>query len=207
MQNSSCSLQDLQLTGFRRLVDPAIHCIGELKTLRHLNINGSNLSCNGFEGLIAAIEKPCKLKTLRMSSGPFIESEDLDSGEPKYNGAVVERIVHALQHQNSCLEVIDIGDSLELRDRFAPFTTINWAGRRMLSDSQDVPVGIWPHVFARVQKNSYHAQQGALLTHKHMTNAVYHLLRNNSQMVLLGACGRKRNWSKIVVTTVNSPER
>ena len=134
-----------------------------------------------------------------MDPGPFIESKDLDSGEPYYKATAVERIVHALQHQNTFLEFIDASKGLQ--DRFAPYTTMNWAGQRLLAAPQDVPVGLWPHVFACVSDQrtrkipvSLFDERCFIVPEKFRRNALYHLLLN-SQHILFGYQGNKRAHS------------
>ena len=128
--------------------------------LTHLDICGTEIGEDGLEGLIAAIELPCSLKTLAVSPSLFVEEDGLKE-------AAIQRVVRALQHQNACLENVAVLDlveggsgptgmvlksNIELESNFAPFTTINWAGRRLLSGNHVVPAGLWPHVLGRLSE-------------------------------------------------------
>ena len=150
LQNSLCSLQKLTINDCRPSIDHVLQCIGAVKTLKHLDIAESMVGGDGLEGLVSAIELPCSLKTLAVSQSLFVEEGGLKE-------AAIQRVVRALQHQNACLEKIAVFCSalehdFHLESNFAPFTTINWAGRRLLSGNRVVPAGLWPLVIARMNR-------------------------------------------------------
>ena len=208
LQDSSCMLRDLTIKHCSSSIVPIIHCLGENSSLTHLDICGTEIGEDGLEGLIAAIELLCSLKTLAVSPSLFVVEDAEYPRRRKLNDTAIKRIVHALQHQNDCLEYLYVLKSLlnndeHLESKFAPFTTINWAGRRLLSGDHAVPVGLWPFVLRRVIKQRYDLDTkwmfgfGGEDEDFFGSNALFYMIR--CILLELESQGRKRKMNDAVV--------
>jgi hypothetical protein len=155
------------------LADVDVTCIAsalcENSALEELKLTNCNISDNGVRIIAEHLPKMTGLKSLWLHGNPF-----------------------GTQGANSLLDALRINMHLEQlllpRDKGKPFDDIqrkteyflalNKGGRRILLESNNVPVGLWPLIFERVNK----VRLNSLSARKAQANVIYFLLQGPAFM-------------------------
>jgi hypothetical protein len=180
LYNHQTQLQELTLKHIH-LQDRHLIAIVQMLPTSHLemlDVSENMIECQGV--LMFAQEMP------RMQ---YLNEVRLDSNSWEYLPAGYEECCAALVQglsQNYSIMLVQTGiydDTLAflpLRDLLHYYGALNWAGRRIITDSNTFPVGLWPLLLARSQKG--------WLFSEYKADMIYLFLRKSTLFKSINAC-------------------
>ena len=81
-------------------------------------------------------------------------------GWRRLNPKALKLIASKVQH-NLSLHTVDQMEEMSQWDRF--WLDLNWCGRSLLYQTDQIPIGLWPHIFARADRNRWECESGVHL--------------------------------------------
>jgi Ran GTPase-activating protein (RanGAP) involved in mRNA processing and transport len=134
----------------------------ENTTLESLNLNGNLISDRGIQAIAEALPEMKGLKQLYLWNNQF--------------SGVGARAILAGLKSNLVLEEITTFSRFRCSDEIRYYTHLNKAGRKILKDTNSVPMSLWPIILERVNKQTWEATEKA--------SVIYTLFREGPGIVV-----------------------
>lgn len=151
--------------------------------LHILDVSRNNIQCEGIAALAAQLPRFTYLKGVSLETNPW-ERSRTRGGRGQCWAALFQGLL-----ANDIIEYFGTTKKGQLADFAAFYFHLNWAGRRIFTSSQPVPLGLWPLILQRAGRYKFY----------------HHKLRPESILSFLQSSPRYRGPESIFFFLQSSP--
>ena len=119
--------------------------------LHILDVSRNNIQCEGIAALAAQLPRFTYLKRVFLETNPWERSRTRGGGQVQCWAALFQGLL-----ANDIIEYFGTRKKGQLADFAAFYFDLNWAGRRIFTTSQPVPLGLWPLILQRAGRYKFY---------------------------------------------------